>query len=389
MLPTLAPETRTWLDDVHKKLCRKMPYAIEKARQVPWIPYSTRDGGWAPNAIDWWTNGFWPAAMWQMALATGDARYREEAVRTEIMLDDALAHFDILNHDAGFMWLISSGVRHALEDSAESYGRAMRAAQHLACRFNPNGFIRAWNGAHNAGWAIIDCMMNLPLLYWASRQTGDPRFRLMAERHADTAMRTFVRPDGSCHHIVAFDPVTGDVTDTPCGQGFAPGSSWSRGQAWGLYGFTLSWLQTGRREYLDTARRIAACFVSQLTEDGIPRCDLRQPAEPDLKDCAAGAIAAAGLIVLSRETEEREAAVFLEASLRMLRAMERTCVNWALDDPALLTRCTTAYHDPGGHHITMVYADYFFIEAIEALRGQEMLFWAPDLRSAGKDGERP
>ena len=369
---------KAWLEDVAARLHTKMTYAVCKAREVDYIPYSTENGQWKPVHIHWWTNGFWPATMWQMYLATRDELFRDEAIRTEKMLDVNLEDFEGLSHDVGFMWLIQSGVRYALEGNQDSYARTMRAAQHLACRYNPNGFIRAWNGEGREGWAIVDCMMNLPLLYWASEVSGDPRFRLIAMKHADTAMDVFVRPDGSCNHIIIFDAETGEVLDNPGGQGYTSGSSWSRGQAWALYGFTLSYLHTGRQAYLDTAKRVANYFISQITDDYIPRCDFRQPAEPVLKDNTAGAVAAAGLLVLSRQLPELEAVTYYDVAVKMLRAMEREDINWELNDPALLQRCTAAYHDIPGRHITMNYADYFFVEAIHMLRGQKMLFWYPN-----------
>lgn len=373
---------KAWLEQTAEKLNTKMLYAAEKAAEVDFIPYTTENGQWKKNFINWWTNGFWPASMWQMYLATKDERYRDAAIRAEAMLDEALNNYDLLDHDVGFLWLIHSGVRYALEGNKDSYARTMRAAQHLACRFNPNGFIRAWNSADwngNScqGWAIIDCMMNLPLLYWASEQTNDPRFRLIAMRHADTSMTAFVRPDGSCNHIVSFDPETGDVLETPGGQGYESGSSWSRGQAWALYGFTLSYMCTGKQAYLDTAKRVANYFISQVTDDYIPRCDFRQPEEPVIKDNAAGAIAAAGLLVLCQQLPDVEAGSYYDAAVKLLRAMESDSINWELDCPALLTKCTSAYHDMAGRHITMDYADYYFIEAIQMLRGQKMLFWRP------------
>ena len=369
---------KAWLEDVAARLHTKMTYAVCKAREVDYIPYSTENGQWKPVHIHWWTNGFWPATMWQMYLATRDGLFRDEAIRTEKMLDVNLEDFEGLSHDVGFMWLIQSGVRYALEGNQDSYARTMRAAQHLACRYNPNGFIRAWNGEGREGWAIVDCMMNLPLLYWASEVSGDPRFRLIAMKHADTAMDVFVRPDGSCNHIIIFDAETGEVLDNPGGQGYESGSSWSRGQAWALYGFTLSYLHTGRQAYLDTAKRVANYFISQITDDYIPRCDFRQPAEPVLKDNTAGAVAAAGLLVLSRQLPELEAVTYYDVAVKMLRAMEREDINWELNDPALLQRCTAAYHDIPGRHITKNYADYFFVEAIHMLRGQKMLFWYPN-----------
>ena len=369
---------KAWLEEVAAKLHTKMTYAVGKAREVDYIPYSTENGQWKPIHIHWWTNGFWPATMWQMYLATKDELYRDEAIRAEKMLDVNLVDFEGLSHDVGFMWLIQSGVRYALEGNKDSYARTMKAAQHLACRYNPNGFIRAWNGEGREGWAIVDCMMNLPLLYWASEVTGDPRFRLIAMKHADTAMQVFVRPDGSCNHIIIFDAETGEVLDNPGGQGYESGSSWSRGQAWALYGFTLSYLHTGKKEYLDTAKRVANYFISQITDDYIPRCDFRQPAEPVLKDDTAGTVAAAGLLVLAQQLPELEAVTYYDVAVKMLRAMEKEDINWELNDPALLQRCTSAYHDIPGRHMTMNYADYYFVEAINMLRGQKMLFWYPN-----------
>ena len=369
---------KAWLEDVAAKLHTKMTYAVGKAREVDYIPYSTENGQWKPIHIHWWTNGFWPATMWQMYLATKDELYRDEAIRAEKMLDVNLEDFEGLSHDVGFMWLIQSGVRYALEGNKDSYARTMKAAQHLACRYNPNGFIRAWNGEGRQGWAIVDCMMNLPLLYWASEVTGDPRFRLIAMKHADTAMQVFVRPDGSCNHIIIFDAETGEVLDNPGGQGYESGSSWSRGQAWALYGFTLSYLHTGKQAYLDAAKRVANYFISQITDDYIPRCDFRQPAEPVLKDDTAGTVAAAGLLVLAQQLPDLEAVTYYDVAVKMLRAMEREDINWELNDPALLQRCTSAYHDIPGRHMTMNYADYYFVEAINMLRGQKMLFWYPN-----------
>ena len=370
-----AFQEREWLKNVTEKLTNKMPYAVQKAREVDYIPYTTKDGQWTENRIGWWTNGFWPAAMWQMYLLSGQALYREEALRAEEMLDGALRDFKNLSHDVGFMWLIQSGVHYALEKNQDSFDRTMLAADMLASRFNPAGFIRAWNGEDKVGKAIIDCMMNLPLLYWASEQTGDPRFKKIAMIHADTSEKYFVRPDGSCNHIVDFDPETGEVCDTPAGQGYASGSSWSRGQSWALYGFTLSYLHSGKQSYLDTAKRVANYFISQISDDWIPRCDFRQPEEPALKDNAAGNIAASGLIELSRQLDEREGKPYFDAAIKILKAQESQHANWLNNDPAIFTHCCSAWSAKG--HMTMNYADYFFIEAVNKLRGEKLLFFKP------------
>ena len=367
-----------WVSRMTSRLHEKMPFAVAKAREVSWMPYSTEDGRWKKTEIGWWTNGFWPATMWQMFRMTGDALYREEALRAEIMLDDALRDFKNLSHDVGFMWLIHSGVRYALEKNQDSYDRTLFAANMLAARFNPHGFIRAWNGSGREGWAIVDCMMNLPLLYWASEVTGDPRFRQIAVRHADTTIEHFVRADGSCNHIVIFDPETGEFLDNPGGQGYVSGSSWSRGQSWALYGFVLSYLHTGEQRFLDTAKRIAHYFISQIADDWMPRCDFRQPAEPALKDNVAGNVAACGLLELARAVPDLEGKFYFDAAVRILKAQEKDAANWELNDPAVFTKCTSAWHDLPGRHITMNYGDYYFIEAVNKLRGEELLFWYPN-----------
>ena len=372
-----------WLESMKEKLTKKVHFGAEKAEKHDFIPYTTKDGDWTTAVINWptinwWTNGFWGGEMWQMYLMTGDRYFRDAAVRGEEMMDKALRNFKALSHDVGMMWLIQSGVRHALEGNQESWDRAYFAASMLAARFNPNGFLRAWNGEGREGWAIIDCMMNLPLLHWASRQMKDPRYSMMATMHADTAMKYFVRPDGSVNHMVSFDPVTGEYLDNPYGQGYESGSSWSRGQAWALYGFVLSYLMTGKQEHLDTAVRVANYFIACVQEtDWIPACDFRAPLSGEIVDNAAGSIAACGLLELAKCLPEYQQKTYVSAACKMLMAMDETCADWTEAQPAILTKCSVAYH-ADVHHVTMNYADYFFVEAINKLLGCPMLFWKPD-----------
>ena len=177
--------------------------------------------------------------MWLMYIDTENKKYAEIAHGCEVKLDKAFLDFTGLHHDVGFMWILTALASYKLTNDEKSRARALHAATLLAGRFNTNGnFIRAWNG-DLSGWAIIDCMMNIPILYWATEELGDPRFKAIAMREADMVMNAFVRPDGSVNHIVIFDAETGKVKETPAGQGYAAGSSWSRGQAWAIYGFIL------------------------------------------------------------------------------------------------------------------------------------------------------
>lgn len=256
----LKDQDQIWLENVIGKITLKMDWVSEKSKHK--IPYTTINGthdnrivdnptGTETDEINWWTNGFWGGMMWLMHHDTGNDKYKEIAQISEKELDRCFDEFYGLHHDVGFMWLPTSVANYKVTQNPESRKRALHAAVLLAGRFNlAGGFIRAWNdleGSDTRGWAIIDCMFNIPLLYWASEETGDPRFKQIAMKHADTAMTAFVRPDGSVNHIVEFDPFEGGVIRSYGGQGFEEGSSWTRGQTWALYGYMMSYIHTQRK----------------------------------------------------------------------------------------------------------------------------------------------
>ena len=219
--------------------------------------------------------------MWQMYHATKDEMFYENAKIIEKELDRVLMMPRALDHDNGFRWLPTAVANYRVTKDANSLDRGLLAAGHQAGRFNPVGnFIRAWNDDGDgrvAGWAIIDCLMNLPLFYWASEKLNDPHFAQIAKKHADTAMKYFVREDGSVKHIVSFDPNTGEVIRSYGGQGAFRGSSWTRGQAWALYGFTLIYLHSQEMNYLETAKRVANYFISKIPDSGLSPIDFCQP----------------------------------------------------------------------------------------------------------------
>ena len=195
------------------RIAQKIRKNAEMAARDAMIPYRSAEGKWIGNPYDgnsWWTGGFWPGLMWQLWHLTGDAFFLEEARRVGKLLTDEFRTFRRLNHDVGFMYLLSVGAEAKLTGDEQAETDLLHAASLLMGRFNPAGFIRAWNEPERVGFAIIDCMMNLTLLYRASRDTGDPRFRQVAKIHADTTMREFLREDGSVSHIIEFDPETGN-----------------------------------------------------------------------------------------------------------------------------------------------------------------------------------
>lgn len=366
-----------WIEEVQKKLQNKMKYVRERSAEK--IPYTTVNGvhdDWKHKKIWRWTNGFWAGIMWLMYMNTKDARYKEIAEYDEKLLDEALKNAEELNHDVGFLWLLSAGANYRLFGGQDSKNRILAAAAALASRYNINAeYIRAWNNEDRVGYSIIDCMMNLPLLYLASDITKDPRFKLVAEKHAMSAMKNHLRPDGSIYHVINYDINTGDVTIPERTQGYnSQSSSWSRGQAWALYGFALSYIHTGRAEFLDASKRAAHYFISNLTEDSVPLCDFRAPAEPIYHDTSAGACAACGLIELYRIVPEYEKGLYFNSAMRILKAIEKDYTEWDSASDTLIKNGCEAYHD-GLQNLPLIYGDYYFIEALYKLSGGDVLLW--------------
>lgn len=380
-----------WLAQVYEKLVRKM--RAECSRIGTMIPYSTKDGKYHDcdmmGGIGFWTNGFWPGMLWQMYHSTGEEAYRQAAEGVEQRLEENLHTFLNLDHDAGFLFLPSSVANYRVTGNENSRRSGLHAAASLAARYNlAGGFIRAWNDemldgffpgvADLKGGMIVDCMMNIPLLYWASKETGDSRYAQIAEQHAKTAQRYIVRPDGSCNHLVLFDSATGEFLDNPGGQGYEKGSSWSRGQSWAVYGFALSYRHTGNVEFLETAKRCAHYCISNLAvNDWLPLVDYRAPKEPRKYDSTAGMITACGLLEIADHVSEHEKALYVDAAWKILRACDEKFNNWNPDEDSIVAGGTFFYHDPDGTNteVPIIYGDYFFIEALLRLKENALFIW--------------
>ena len=386
-----------WLDSVYDKILVKMKAECDRVGAM--IPFFAREGRYfdvanTPIGIGFWTNGFWAGTLWQMYHATNDGCYRKCAEEIENRLDAILRDYTGVDHDAGFIFLLSAIADYRETGSRESRRRGIHAANLLAGRYNPNGkFIRAWNdnvadepstaewmkaGGGVSGWMIVDCMMNIPLLYWASEETKDPRYKHIAFNHAKTAQQYIVRPDGSCNHVVSIDPNTGEFIDNPGGQGYEKGSSWSRGQSWAVYGFALSYRHTGDKSFLDTAKQCAHyCIANLAVNDWLPLVDYRAPAEPVKYDSDAAIITACGLLEIAEHVGEHEKRFYIEAAYRILRACDEKFCNWDPDVDSIVDGGTTFYHDPSGRtsNLPIIYGDYYFIEAVLRLKGKALFAW--------------
>lgn len=368
--------TNAWANIILSKLDKKLE--VEASRLGNLIPYIPEDGHYADMGskdITWWTNGFWSGIMWLMYNAKGKDIYRETAIENENRLDAAFDQYVGLHHDVGFMWRLSSAADYQLTGNERSKTRALHAADLLAGRYNPRGkYLRSWNH-DRAGWVIVDSMLNIPLLYWASDVTGDPRFNYIAEDHADKVMSNIVRPDGSVNHIAIFDPTNGELMETPGGQGYEAGSSWSRGQAWALYGFALSYMHTKKKAYLDTAKRVANYFIANVAQNNYETLvDFRAPNKPVIIDTSAGACAACGLLEISGHVSDLEKPLYYDAAVKILKVIESKYANWNLEEDGIIGYGTPAYHDEKVE-IPLIYSDFYFTEAILRLCNKDFPIW--------------
>ncbi|MBQ2696972.1 MAG: glycoside hydrolase family 88 protein [Clostridia bacterium] len=377
-MESILNANKAWIDETWDKMVEKLRKVSVSTRNK--LPHSTVDGVYDDKSgglASSWTNGFWPGIMWLMYAGTGEDTFRKTAENGEEILDKALACYNVLHHDVGFMWHISAGANYRLTGNEKSKNRNLHAAAALAARYNVNGeFIKAWNEEGFEGWVIIDSMMNIPLLYWAEKETNNIAFRQIAMHHADKTMEHHIRPDGSVYHIMDYDINTGECNGPArITQGYEPKtSSWSRGQAWAIYGFVLSYLHTGEQRYLDTAKKVAHYFISAIIPDNfVPRSDFRAPEEPIYYDTSAAAIAACGLIEIAKAVPEFEKKMYMQAAVNIMKALVEKHCDFTDKDEAILQNCTGSYGEEV--HYTCVYGEYYFVEAMYKLKGFEPLFW--------------
>ena len=369
-------ENQKWIDETWKKLDEKLSkVSIRSRNKIPYtVIYGVHDNK-AESDIGWWTNGFWGGLNWLMYVGTGKELYKETAVVSEEMLDKVFSIPKRLDHDAGFIWHLTAGLDYRLTGNENAFNRNYKAAMSLMSRFNMKGnFIRAWNTDDAKGWSIIDCMMNLPLLYWASETLQDDRFMQVAMAHADMAMGQHVRQDGSVKHIVSHDLTTGKYKENFAGQGYAVDSSWSRGCAWAVYGFAVAYAHTKEKKYLQTAEKVSKHILENLEKTSwLPLTDFKAPETPVKYDSTAGACIACGLIEIAKHVSEKDAYKYLIGAVKMLQAMETNWCNWEENEDSILQMGMEAYCSQ--KNIPIIYGDFFFAEAILKLRKQEFLAW--------------
>ena len=249
---------------------------------------------------DQWTCGFWPGEVWLSYERTGDEAFKKTAMTLVASFDHRIRHkIEVDHHDMGFLYSPSCVAAYKLTGDAAARDAAILAADQLISRFQPKGqFIQAWGemGAPENYRYIIDCLLNLPLLYWASEVTGDAKYADIAHRHITTCLANSFRPDGSTYHTFFMNPDGTPSHGATC-QGYRDDSFWARGQAWGVYGSVLSYRYTRNPEYLDTFRRALEFYLTRLPDDLVPYWDMIfTSGSEEPRDSSSAAIVACGLL---------------------------------------------------------------------------------------------
>ena len=320
------------------------------------------------SGSEWWCSGFYPGTLLYIYEQTKDQEIYEEAFR--ILKDLEKEQFNTTTHDLGFMMYCSFGHAKLLEPKEEYVEILINSANSLASRFDPTvGCIKSWDGEEDEYLVIIDNMMNLELLFWATQATGDSSYYDIAVTHANTTLANHFREDNSSYHVLNYSASSGEVKEKKTHQGYSDDSAWARGQAWGFYGYTSMYRFTKDITYLNQAVNIAEFLLNHenMPEDNIPYWDFNAPDIPEAKrDASAAAILASGLLELIHyvEGEQSEKYFNVAESILMTLASEEYFAAPGTNGGFLLMHGLG--HMPAGTEVDvpLTYGDYYFVEAM-------------------------
>jgi hypothetical protein len=322
-----------------------------------------------------WTSGFFPGILWYLDACTSKKEWFNAAKQFTAYIEKEKTN--ATTHDMGFKVYCSFGTGYRITGDPHYKEVIIEAARTLATRFNPiTGTLRSWDHSRDR-WGfpvIIDNMMNLELLFEAAKLSGDTSLYNIAVSHANTTMKNHFRPDYSSYHVVDYDTITGKVVKKTTHQGYASESAWARGQAWGLYGYTMCYRETGNKTYLDQAEHIAAFILNHpnLPEDKVPYWDFNAPSIPDEpRDASAAAVIAAALYELSTYTKAN-AEKYLATASHILESLAGNRYTSPVNENKgfILLHSTGAKPANSEVDVPLSYADYYYLEAL--LRGKNL-----------------
>ncbi|WP_194206892.1 glycoside hydrolase family 88 protein [Superficieibacter sp. 1612_C1] len=330
-----------------------------------------------------WTTSFWTGQLWLAWEMSGDEAFRQLAEKHVRSFGVRIAsRHDTNTHDLGFLYTLSCMAAWRLTGNREARGFALQAAEALLERFHAKAhIIQAWGDLKDpeqAGRMIIDCNMNLPLLYWATEQTGDPRYAEAAKAHVMQAAKYLIRPDASTFHTYYMDVVTGEARYGNTQQGYADDSCWSRGQAWGIYGFLLSYLYTGDKTMVALSKRLANYFLNRLPEDGVCHWDLALVGTDALRDSSSAAIAVCGLLELVKQlpVTDPDRETYQQWALKIFSSLTENYLT-GLNEPGNGLLKHSVYHlaSDKGVDECCSWGDYFYVEALVRITQSWKLYW--------------
>lgn len=376
-------EVEAALDVASAQVIRNLPkftHCFQKA-------YS-ENGFYQPTENRDWTTGFWTGEIWLAYEHTKNPALKEAG---EIQMKDFLNRIeekiDVETHDLGFLYSPSCVAGYKLTGSQVGRMAALKAAEELITRFHEKGeFIQAWGplNAPDNYRLIIDCLLNLPLLYWATEETGEEKYRQVAEKHIHTALANVIRPDFSTWHTFFFNRETGAPDRGATCQGYRDGSAWARGQAWGVYGTAVGYKYTKRESYIPIFKGVTEYFLRHLPEDLVPYWDLEfgDGNEDQPRDSSSASIAACGMLEMAKYLPSKEAAYYISIAKRLMKSVVD---HYAVKDPSqsngLVLHSTYSNHSPYNtcNHYGVdecnIWGDYFYMEALTRLHKDWNIYW--------------
>lgn len=318
-----------------------------------------------------WTSGFYAGNLWQLYQLTGNEKYKELAKKWTAFIEKE--KYNDRTHDMGFKIFCSfgQGLKHINSQNYKDI--IIKSSETLSTRFNETvGSIRSWD-FNKKRWdfpVIIDNMMNLEMLFEATKISGDSTFHKIAVTHANTTLKNHFRPDNSCFHVVDYNPENGEVRMKVTHQGIADDSSWARGQGWAIYGYTMAYRYTKDKKYLDRAEATAKFFLEHpnLRKDGIPYWDFNDPDIPNApRDVSAGALVASAMVEMFQYTNNQK---YLDYSKKVINTLmsEEYIISEDLQAPFILKHSTGNYPKNDEIDEPIVYADYYFLETLLRLK---------------------
>lgn len=314
-----------------------------------------------------WTCGFFPGSLWYMYELTGNKKLESQARRFTIALDSV--QYFTHTHDLGFMLYCSYGNAYRITGDATYKQVLLNGAESLSSRFNSTvGCIRSWDFGTWQFPVIVDNMMNLEFMCWASNISGKSKYKDMAVSHANTTMSNHFRDDYSSYHVVSYDTISGDAIQKGTYQGYSDSSSWARGQAWGVYGYTMMYRETKNTHYLDMAEKIAAFIMNNenMPEDKVAYWDFDAPEIPNaFRDASAAAIIASAFIELSDYTDKSKVDYFSYAE-DILKSLSSSAYLAEVGSNAyfILKHSVGALPKDSEIDTPLNYADYYYLEAL-------------------------